>query len=99
MAYVTIKEEEIPPRVPILGGYFTFKYNQLGEAPARLTPVALQEDWLQPQRLPRLPRGQVRVIILPTDGIDVKKMSLYAVMRARTTTAGITEEACKQDLL
>lgn len=50
-------------------------------------------------RLPRLPKGQVRVIIRPRDGIDVKKMSLYAVMRALTTAAGITAEASKQDLL
>ncbi|KAH9367877.1 hypothetical protein HPB48_019423 [Haemaphysalis longicornis] len=50
-------------------------------------------------RLPRLPRGQVRVIIRPRDGIDVKKMSLYAVTRALTTAARITEEACKQELL
>ncbi|KAH9359724.1 hypothetical protein HPB48_002403 [Haemaphysalis longicornis] len=50
-------------------------------------------------RLQRLPRGQVRVIFCPRDGTDVKKMSLYAVMRALTTAAGITEEACKLDLL
>ncbi|KAH9378382.1 hypothetical protein HPB48_013839 [Haemaphysalis longicornis] len=59
--------------------------------PARRLPAA--------SRLPRLPRGQFRVIISPRDGIDVKKTSLYAVMRALTTAAGITAEASKQDLL
>ncbi|KAH9379305.1 hypothetical protein HPB48_007826 [Haemaphysalis longicornis] len=81
MAYVTIKVEEIPPRVPLLGGHFTFKYKQL----------ALQGGWLQP-------RGS-HAYQGAKDGTNVKKFSLYAVMRALTTAAGMTEEVCKQDLL
>ncbi|KAH9381920.1 hypothetical protein HPB48_017300 [Haemaphysalis longicornis] len=53
--------------------------------------LALQGDWLQP-------RGS-HTYQGAKDGMDVKKMSLYAVMRALTTALGITEEACKQDLL
>ncbi|KAH9379137.1 hypothetical protein HPB48_019720 [Haemaphysalis longicornis] len=52
-----------------------------------------------PSRLPLLPNGQVCVIIRPRNRIDEKKMILYAIMRALMTAAGITEEACKQDLL
>ncbi|KAH9374975.1 hypothetical protein HPB48_019546 [Haemaphysalis longicornis] len=95
MAYVTIKEEEIPPEFPYSADTSP---SSTSSSVSRRTPDprSTARRLAAASRLPRLQRGQVRVIIRPRDGIDVKKMSLYAVMRALTTAVGITEEACSK---